>query len=467
MSREATISAATRYFDSGLFKADLSRRVAIRSESQTPNLIGELYRYIDFELRPVLVAMGFDCRTMTDPSAPGPFLYAERTENAQLPTVLGYGHGDVIRGLDSDWNTGLSPWTLNESDGCYWGRGTADNKGQHSINIAAMAAVLHERGHLGFNAKWLFETGEEIGSPGLRELCTHNRDLFRADLLLASDGPRLNADEATIFLGNRGSYLIDLWINAREGGHHSGNWGGLISNPAIQLVHAISTIIGPMGQIRVSAFVPESIPDDVRRALAKCHLNPGPDAPAIDPTWSEPGLSPEEKVFAWSSFEILTMVAGNPDAPVNAIPGMARARAQVRFVAGVDSKQFIGALRRHLDRQGFPMVQVVQARNEVFEATRLGLDHPWVQWTVTSILRTMGYEPNVLPNIGGSLPNDIFSDVLGIPTIWVPHSYLGCRQHAVNEHLPLAIAREGLRIMSGLYWDLGTNTDAVPRRLSK
>ena len=62
---------------------------------------------------------------------------------------------------------------------------------------------------------------------------------------------------------------------------------------------------------------------------------------------------------------------------------------------------------------------------------------------------------SVCTNFGGSLPNDVFSETLGLPTIWVPHSYPGCSQHAPNEHLPLPLAREGLRLMAGLYWDLG------------
>jgi hypothetical protein len=61
----------------------------------------------------------------------------------------------------------------------------------------------------------------------------------------------------------------------------------------------------------------------------------------------------------------------------------------------------------------------------------------------------------ILPNLGGTLPNDIFSEVLGLRTIWVPHSYPGCLQHGPNEHLPVHNIREGLRIMAGLYWDLG------------
>jgi hypothetical protein len=53
------------------------------------------------------------------------------------------------------------------------------------------------------------------------------------------------------------------------------------------------------------------------------------------------------------------------------------------------------------------------------------------------------------------LPNDAFSELLGLPTIWVPHSYPGCSQHAANEHLLASVAREGLQIMAGLFWDLG------------
>jgi hypothetical protein len=113
------------------------------------------------------------------------------------------------------------------------------------------------------------------------------------------------------------------------------------------------------------------------------------------------------------------------------------------------------ALRRHLDRHGFPMVEVAKARDEVFRATRVDPDHPWVRWAAASIARTLNKPPAIIPNSGGSLPNDIFTDGLGMPTIWVPHSYRGCSQHAPNEHLPLPIAREALGLMAGIYWDLG------------
>ena len=102
------------------------------------------------------------------------------------------------------------------------------------------------------------------------------------------------------------------------------------------------------------------------------------------------------------------------------------------------------------------MVQVSESEDELFNATRLDPEDAWVTWVAGSLARTTGKPPAILPNLGGSLPNDIFPEVLNLRTIWVPHSYPGCSQHAPNEHLPIAIAREGLAIMAGLYWDLGT-----------
>ena len=455
MSRSEAISQARSQFDSGEFRQTLARRVALPTESQNPARAEVLTDYLETEMKPAFEAMGFQCRLMTHPLGKAPFLFAQRIEDPALPTVFGYGHGDVIRGLDKEWHEGLSPWSLTERDGRWYGRGIADNKGQHSVNMQALANVLKVRGKLGFNAKYLIEMGEEVVSPGLRELCAENTELFKADLMLASDGPRLSAQRPTVFLGSRGCLNIDMTIESRAGAHHSGNWGGLISNPGIQLAHAIASIVSPTGQIRIPEWVPTELPPAVRRALVGCEVDGGADGPVIEPEWGEPGLSPAERVFGWCSFEVLAFKTGNPDTPVNAIPARAWARCQLRFVVGPDPEEFLPALQRHLQRQGFPMVQVQNARDGMFHATRIDPDDAWVQWAVASLARTSGSQPALLPNLGGSLPNDIFTDILGLRTIWVPHSYPGCSQHAPNEHLPPGLLREGLELMTGLYWDLG------------
>jgi len=462
-SRDGAIARAWRYFDEGTFEGELSRRVAIRSESQEERGAEALRAYLTGEMGPSLEKLGFTWSVYENPTGAGPLLFAERVEDPALPTVLSYGHGDVVRGQEDQWREGLSPWaTVKEGERLY-GRGTADNKGQHTVNLGALGAVLEERGRLGYNVKLLLETGEEVGSLGLRELCTQERARFGAEVFIASDGPRLHPERPTLFLGSRGSMNFDMTVRLREGGHHSGNWGGLLANPAIILTQALATLTDARGAIALPEWKPEVLPESVRRAVVDLEVGGGDDAPAIDPGWGEPGLSPAEKVFGWSSFEILAMTSGNPEQPVNAIPPSASAHCQIRSVVGTNPDMFLPALRQHLERHGFGQVEVTPAKKGFMQATRLDPDDPWVGWAVDSMRTTTGVAPALLPNLGGSLPNDVFSDVLGLPTLWVPHSYASCSQHAPDEHLLLPIAREGLALMAGLWWDLGEEGAPWPK----
>ena len=464
MSREQTISHAERYFDEGGFFADLARRVAIPTESQNPERQPELERYLRAEMQPSFERLGFRCRLLPNPLAGrGPFLVAERIEDPTLATVLSYGHGDVIRGQEASWKSGLDPWTLKRDGERLYGRGTADNKGQHSINLGAAAAAIATRGRLGFNLKVLIETGEEVGSPGLKEFCKQYKNELKADVLIASDGPRLQPGQPTVFLGSRGALNMDLVVDLREGGHHSGNWGGLLANPGIILAHALASITGPKGELKVDEWRPDTLTPSVREALAGLEVDGGPDGPKVDPDWGEPDLTPAERVFGWSSFEVLAFTAGNPEKPVNAIPPRASAHCQLRYVVGVDPADIVPALQRHLDAAGFPMVKVTPARDGFFKATRLDPQHPWVVWVKKSLERTSRKPTAILPNLGGALPNDIFADDLGLPTVWIPHSYASCSQHAPNEHMLAPVARDALRLMAGLMWDLGEK-DTLPRK---
>ncbi|WP_421106196.1 M20 family metallopeptidase [Streptomyces sp. NEAU-S77] len=455
MTRSAAIQHACDYFDSGAFLEDVSRRVALPTESGDPASLRPLRTYLEEEIVPAVERLGATARIVDNPvPGYGPFLVAERHEGEGLPTVLTYGHADVVPAQADRWRTGLHPWRLVVEDERWYGRGSADNKGQHTVNLAALEHVLRARGgRLGFNLKVLIETGEECGSPGLRALCADLRDDLAADLLIASDGPRVQAERPTLFLGSRGAAQLTLRVNLREGAHHSGNWGGLLRNPATVLAGALATIVDGRGRILVPALLPPAIPDAVRRALADIPVGGGAEDPAIDEGWGEPGLTPAERLVGWNTFEVLALGAGTPDAPVGAIPGTAVAHCQLRFVVGTDVADLGKVLRDHLDQHGYPMVEVEVGR--AMPATRTDPDHPWVRWAAGSVERTTGAPPAILPNLGGTIPNDAFADELGLCTVWVPHSYPACAQHAPDEHLLAPLAREALQIMAGLFWDLG------------
>jgi len=150
---------------------------------------------------------------------------------------------------------------------------------------------------------------------------------------------------------------------------------------------------------------------------------------------------------------VLAISSGNIEKPANAIPSSAQAVLQLRFVVGTRVDKAVDAVRTRLHQKGFPMVEVRATQS--FAASRTDFDSPWINWAAQSIRQTTGKAPAVLPNFGGSLPNDVFSETLGLPTIWVPHSYPGCSQHAPNEHILLSVTEEALGIMAGLFWDLG------------
>lgn len=460
-TREGAIAQARRELETGRFEAELGRRVRYRTESQNlPQRLPELEAYLRDELTGALAALGFTCRIFANPApGQGSVLLAQRVEDPQLPTVLGYAHGDVVRGMEERWTNGKGPWELARDGDRFYGRGTADNKGQHTIGLCALRAVLEERGgRLGFNAKFLVEMGEEVGSKGLVELIAKHKAEFAADVLIASDGPRVTAERVTLTLGNRGCLNFDLVCELREGDYHSGNWGGLLADPSILLAHALASLIEPTGKLLVPELETPPATPAVGRALAQLEIAEDAEGPKIDRMWGEPDKSLPERVYGSNVLVVLAMGAGSPGQPVNAIPGRAVAHCQFRYVAGTDPACVRPAIERQLAERGFGTILVADppaSNSGRFAAARTEPDDPWAKWVAASLERTAGEVPCVVPQTGGSICNELFTELLGMPALWVPHSHPACRQHAPDEHLLIAIADSGLALMAGLYWDLG------------
>ena len=103
-TRDGAIGRAEKYFDDGGFLAELQRRVAIPTTSQEQDSMPALQQYVSGEMTESLEKLGYDCTVLPNPrSEYGPFLIARRVEDASKPTVLTYGHGDVIRGQEEQW----------------------------------------------------------------------------------------------------------------------------------------------------------------------------------------------------------------------------------------------------------------------------------------------------------------------------------------------------------------------------
>ncbi|KPH97898.1 peptidase M20 [Actinobacteria bacterium OK074] len=456
---------AEDFVDSGAFFTELSAMVAYPTESTRPEGHVAVKAYLDEVLSPALTGLGCTVAQYDNPVHPGaPFLVGRRVESPDLPTVLCYGHADVVDGHAGRWSEDRDPWTLTADGERWYGRGAADNKGQHLVNLAALRLLLADKGALGFNLTFLFESGEEIGSPGLTAFAAAHQELLSADVLVASDGPRLDAATPTLFLGSRGGVQIVLDADLRPDSYHSGNWGGVLRNPATTLAGAIASLVDGHGRLLVPELLPPELPLAVRDSLAHVTVANSPGDPVPDPDWGARQLTPAERLYAWNTLEVLSLGAADIDRPVNAIPGRARAVLQLRYVAGTDVERTEEIVAGHLADRGYGMVDVkVTGR---FAASRTPLDDPWVGWAKAVLERAVDRPVTVLPNIGGSLPNSVFTDVLGLPTLWLPHSYPGCLQHAPDEHLLAPIAREGVVLAAALFHALGDPPPALPPRTS-
>ena len=172
-SREDAVALATAYFDDGSFEAELGRRVAIPSESQTREGLPHCRRYLDEEMVSAFRAMGFETRIFENPvETCGPILLATRTEDDSLPTVLGYGHGDVIRGLDDQWTKGagqadryLVAGREPLEPGEVWDRPIAGN-------VIPKAGSVREAGYTSEEWKMVRETRKILHAPDIRVSCT-------------------------------------------------------------------------------------------------------------------------------------------------------------------------------------------------------------------------------------------------------------------------------------------------------
>ena len=454
-SIDQALKISENLFVDGEFIANLRSLVSFVTDSKNSVSNENLIRYYVDGLSGIFAELGLQTEIIDNPikNAP-PFLIGKRIESSELKTILLYGHGDTVPLQQELWNEGISPSKLKIIDEKIYGRGVADNKGQHLVNLMALLSVLKTRKKLGFNIKVIFEMGEEVGSPGLFELCEQYKDYLKSDVLIASDGPRVAVDVPTVFLGSRGAINFELEVKYREGAHHSGNWGGVLRDPGVRLSHALSIITNKTGNILIENWKPTSLTEEVRDRL-KSLPNTVSKTLEIDENWGEPGLSSNEKLFGWNSFSILAMKSGDIDVPVNAIQPSAKALCQLRFVVGTDENKVISSLREHLDQHGFQDIKIISENAINFEASRTNLDNVWLKKIEHILEEFYGDKIHVIPNLAGSLPNNCFTDILNIPTIWIPHSYKECSQHAPNEHLPINLLRDALLLMTNLYWNLG------------
>ena len=236
---------------------DLLRIPSVSAQSEHK---GDMVRTAEW-LREALLKAGAD-RAEVMPTEGNPVVYAEKIVDPAKPTVVVYGHYDVMpEDPKGEWLT--EPFEPVVKDGRIWCRGADDDKGQLYMHAKAFEAMV-AAGELPCNVKFMLEGEEEIGSPSLYGWCEQNKELVKGDIILVSDTSMVSWQQPSITCGLRGLCYMQVEVTGPDHDLHSGLFGGAVANPANVLCDLINRLVDENGRITIPGFY-----DDVRELTAE------------------------------------------------------------------------------------------------------------------------------------------------------------------------------------------------------
>jgi acetylornithine deacetylase/succinyl-diaminopimelate desuccinylase-like protein len=265
------------------------------------------------------------------------------------PTVLVYGHYDVVPALMEDgWHT--DPFEPVEKDGKIYARGATDDKGQLFIHVKALESYLKTAGHAPVNVKMLIEGEEEVSSPNLVPFIKEHLDLLRADVCIISDTSMRSIDEPAILHSLRGMTYAEIEVHGPTDDLHSGLWGGAVHNPALALVEILGKLYNPDNTIAVPGFYDDVVPltAEEREMIAKTDLTEAQykQSTGVPAVWGDANYNIRERISARPTLDINGMWSGwSGPGPKTIVPARAGCKISSRLVGNQDPHKIFDLLK--------------------------------------------------------------------------------------------------------------------------
>ena len=406
-------------------------------------------------LRARLAGWGFTVEV--HPTASHPIIYAEIGPANAARTWLTYGHYDVYPADEKQEGWRTKPFEPVVEGDRIWGRGAGDNKGQHLALLNAIATWRELHGELPVRIKVILEGDEETGSAPLPEFIAANRERLKADFVVYSDGPMFPDDQPVLLMGVRGNLGLEFVSRGAKRNLHSGNFGGVAPNPTLALVHFLAEMVDRDGKLRVPgagyADVTVSPADLAAVRTLKVDQAGFRESVGTAPITGIDDALFYERLMLRPAFNVSGFAAGYTGSGQKTIIFKeAIAKADVRLVGGQDPAAVFEAIRRFAKDRGYDGIEVKSLK--ATPASRTPLDHPLVPMVKNAVALGFGREPLVVPSLGGTTPDFVFTQLLGLPSIVIPLAPYDENNHAPNEStkvsLYLAGVRSGLHLLEAL-----------------
>ena len=266
--------------------------------------------------------------------APGP---------AGSPTVLLYCHYDVQPSLGEDaWTVPV--WELTEKDGRWYGRGSADCKGNIVMHLTALRALKQVAGGFPCTVKLICEGSEEQGTGGLEDFVPPNADLLRADVICVVDTGNFAVGVPTLTTSLRGMVSVDIKLEGLSSVLHSGMFGGPAPDPVAGMFDVLGSLRDEQGDTTVDGLDNTGTWDGVAYSAEQFRS----DAQVLEGVDLIGSGSVADTLWARPAATVVGIDISDVAHSASAIPASCAARINLRIPAGVTGDEAIEKLSAHL-----------------------------------------------------------------------------------------------------------------------
>ena len=388
-------------------------------------------------------------------TAGNPIVYGEYIIDASAPTVLVYGHYDVMPAEPLElWKS--EPFEPEIRDGHIWARGADDDKGQSMTQIKGFETAK-ALGLLRCNVKFVLEGEEEIGSTHLEGFLTQYKDMLSADVILVSDTSMVSSEVPSLTSGLRGLAYWEIEVTGPNRDLHSGHFGGAVGNPINELCRLIAKVQDEhTGRIQIPGFYDDvvDLTNAEREMIAQVPFSEEAYCKAIDvdAVWGEEGYSTLERNSCRPSFDVCGIWGGyTGEGSKTVLPSKAYAKVSCRLVASQDHHKISQAFIDYIKSITPKHIRVEVRPMHGGEAYLCPIDLPAYKAAEEAISKSWGVRPLAVRR-GGSIPIiAVFERVLGLKTVLMGFGLESNAIHSPNENMSVDIFRKGVEAVAEFY----------------
>ncbi len=429
------------------FRQELHEMLRIPSLSADPAHAGDVRRMAEW-LADHFNSLGLEKVAVME-TAGHPVVYGEWTgAGPDKPTVLVYGHYDVVPALMEDgWHT--DPFEPVEKDGKIYARGATDDKGQLYIHVKALESYLKTAGRAPVNVKMLIEGEEEVSSPNLVPFLKEHLDMLRADVCVISDSSMRSIDEPAILHSLRGMTYAEIEVHGPTDDLHSGLWGGAVHNPALALVQILGKLYNPDNTIAIPGFYDDVVPltPEERAMIAKTDLTEEQykQSTGVPAVWGDANYNIRERISARPTLDINGLWSGwTGPGPKTIVPARAGCKISSRLVGNQDAHKIFDLLKRYVESITPPTVTVDVRLLTTGKAALFPFDIPEMQAAARAYEKGWGVKP-VFTRGGGSIPVVAeIADLMHIPVVMMGYGLDDDGLHSPNERFSIEMFHRGI-----------------------